>query len=237
MIPTSIDGTDITGATIDGTDVTEITVDGDVVFSSGPDFLSIVDDFEDGNLNEYVGATSGFTVQSNEEVFNGSNALKRFDSTGTNRIVSQSGLANYPQQGQEFGWFVYVPSASLSSNVVSQISWGQQSTDGTGTDGYITQIRPAQSKYVLGRGGSSLGNQTNNTNVTWSNFADRWLEERITWDTDGSMTAEIYDGEKDNGASLIASLSFSDTTHSSGGIGFELRNLVYVDFYHIKGTI
>jgi len=31
--PTSIDGTDITGATIDGTDVTEITVDGDTVFS------------------------------------------------------------------------------------------------------------------------------------------------------------------------------------------------------------
>jgi len=35
MPPTSIDGTDINGATIDGTDVTEITVDGDVVFSSG----------------------------------------------------------------------------------------------------------------------------------------------------------------------------------------------------------
>jgi len=32
--PTSIDGTDITGATIDGTDVTEITVDGDSVFSA-----------------------------------------------------------------------------------------------------------------------------------------------------------------------------------------------------------
>jgi len=38
MIPTSIDGTDITGATIDGTDVTEITVDGDTVFSAGPSF-------------------------------------------------------------------------------------------------------------------------------------------------------------------------------------------------------
>jgi len=34
MPPTSIDGTDITGATIDGTDVTEITVDGDTVFQS-----------------------------------------------------------------------------------------------------------------------------------------------------------------------------------------------------------
>jgi hypothetical protein len=35
--PTSIDGTEITGATIDGTDVQEITVDGQTVFSAGPD--------------------------------------------------------------------------------------------------------------------------------------------------------------------------------------------------------
>jgi len=35
--PTSIDGTDITGATIDGIDVTEITVDGDTVFTAVPD--------------------------------------------------------------------------------------------------------------------------------------------------------------------------------------------------------
>jgi len=34
MPPTSIDGTDITGATIDGTDVTEITVDGQTVFTA-----------------------------------------------------------------------------------------------------------------------------------------------------------------------------------------------------------
>jgi len=34
MIPTSIDGTDITGATVDGTDVQEITVDGQTVFSA-----------------------------------------------------------------------------------------------------------------------------------------------------------------------------------------------------------
>jgi len=34
--PTSIDGTDITGATIDGTDVQEITVDGQTVFTAVP---------------------------------------------------------------------------------------------------------------------------------------------------------------------------------------------------------
>jgi len=36
MIPTSIDGTDITGATIDGQDVEEITVDGNTVFTAAP---------------------------------------------------------------------------------------------------------------------------------------------------------------------------------------------------------
>jgi len=57
MIPTSIDGTDITGATIDGTDVTEITVDGDTVFTAGPDLPASTvlhldaDDYDDANNN------------------------------------------------------------------------------------------------------------------------------------------------------------------------------------------
>jgi len=48
MPPTSIDGTDITGATIDGTDVTEITVDGQTVFTAISAFLS--DGFEDNKI-------------------------------------------------------------------------------------------------------------------------------------------------------------------------------------------
>jgi len=40
--PTSIDGTDITGATIDGTDVQEITVDGETVFTAVPQIPSTV---------------------------------------------------------------------------------------------------------------------------------------------------------------------------------------------------
>jgi len=39
--PTSIDGTDITGATIDGTDVQEITLDGQTVFTAGPDIVAL----------------------------------------------------------------------------------------------------------------------------------------------------------------------------------------------------
>jgi len=56
MPPTSIDGTDISGATIDGTEVTEITADGNVVFSARPEMVdAYIFDGEDGNggLNQF----------------------------------------------------------------------------------------------------------------------------------------------------------------------------------------
>jgi len=62
MIPTSIDGTDITGATIDGTDVQEITVDGDVVFSAVPSNLPVA----------YSNLVAWYTFDSAE--YGGSNA-------------------------------------------------------------------------------------------------------------------------------------------------------------------
>jgi len=52
MPPTSIDGTDITGATIDGTDVTEITVDGQTVFSA------VLDVPDTANLRSHYDAKS-----------------------------------------------------------------------------------------------------------------------------------------------------------------------------------
>jgi len=52
--PTSIDGTDITGATIDGTDVQEITVDGQTVFTSAPPSLVSHYEFEN-DLTDSVG--------------------------------------------------------------------------------------------------------------------------------------------------------------------------------------
>jgi len=72
MIPTSIDGTDITGATIDGTDVQEITLDGDTVFTAGPPILH---DFESNSLNisdpNWGSFTGGISVISSSQI-NGS---------------------------------------------------------------------------------------------------------------------------------------------------------------------
>jgi len=69
MIPTSIDGTDITGATIDGTDVTEITVDGQTVFSAGPP-PSVIAQYEFENNGDTSTATD--SIGSNNMTISGS---------------------------------------------------------------------------------------------------------------------------------------------------------------------
>jgi len=67
MPPTSIDGTDITGATIDGTDVQEITVDGQTVFTAGP-----AGAFDLTNRTKVASYDTGDNIQSHA-----------FDDTGT----------------------------------------------------------------------------------------------------------------------------------------------------------
>jgi len=59
--PTSIDGTDITGATIDGTDVQEITVDGDTVFTAGVKIPNVLGyySFDDDSDSSIVVDDSG----------------------------------------------------------------------------------------------------------------------------------------------------------------------------------
>jgi len=71
--PTSIDGTEITGATIDGQDVEEITVDGQTVFAAGPpiapvnriytgDFGSQVEQYDTTSKFDLTGATQTATL-------------------------------------------------------------------------------------------------------------------------------------------------------------------------------
>jgi len=105
--PTSIDGTDITGATIDGTDVTEITIDGDTVFSAEAPIPSSaihrfkIDEGSGTTLNDDIGSYDG-TINGASFIsgnFQGGFALKN-NGTDTvtfpsNSIVSISNPFSY----------------------------------------------------------------------------------------------------------------------------------------------
>jgi len=114
MIPTSIDGTDITGATIDGTDVTEITVDGQTVFipesnpvaysdliawypfdssfyggSNSDDATALFNPGQSGDSTAYDGTVSGATYQSSGGVtdINAGASSGGFDFDGSNDAI------------------------------------------------------------------------------------------------------------------------------------------------------
>jgi len=104
MPPTSIDGTDITGATIDGTDVTEITVDGQTVF----EFSAVP--FENElharyDFREYSGTSNFSDLSGNSfDLVNGS-------------ITGVGGSINGQQAGQFDG-----SSNQLHTNTFSKVS-------------------------------------------------------------------------------------------------------------------
>jgi len=77
--PTSIDGTDITGATIDGTDVQEITVDGQTVFTAGglPGIYK-----HDWIMNEGSGTTVSDEIGNSDLTINGATWISDANKTG-----------------------------------------------------------------------------------------------------------------------------------------------------------
>jgi len=134
MIPTSIDGTDITGATIDGTDVTEITVDGQTVFSAGPNlpvaYSDLVvwypfdsatyggSDADDvtaiiggsGDDTAYDGTVNGAAYQSTGGVtdINAGANSGAFDFDGSNEDNIQNTSINSPSYFGTFDWSISV---------------------------------------------------------------------------------------------------------------------------------
>jgi len=93
MIPTSIDGTDITGATIDGQDVQEITVDGQTVFTSGPQIN--INNFPVAYSNlvawyPFDSATYGGSNENDVTAFGGSGDDTAYDGTPDSNISFNS---------------------------------------------------------------------------------------------------------------------------------------------------
>jgi len=108
--PTSIDGTDITGATIDGQDVQEITVDGDVVFSAGPKAI--------GHWpgDEGSGSVLADNIGNNDFTLNGPNWITESSFTANTGIeINNNTAIATTQQPSEFTWIIRARPGNLGS--------------------------------------------------------------------------------------------------------------------------
>jgi len=204
MIPTSIDGTDIGGATIDGTDVQEITVDGDTVFTAGP---TVIDDFNDGNLTEYSGNVGAYDTTTSP-VFEGSHALENLSSFQVmfrTDFVSPGDVVNVRVRGGNHCGFFF---------------------GFDGTDGYKTTYRPQSADLSIERitGGSNVDDVVQSV----TGITGKFVRLRIEY-TVGSLKVELFDG-----GTLQDTVTKSDSTHSNTGFGFRLRDDSFADFVTIE---
>jgi len=239
MIPTSIDGTDITGATIDGTDVQEITVDGNTVFTAGP---PIVDDFESGSLAPYT-STSNYTISSTT-VAKGSNSLEmNGGGTGPGNLFDMfsepgDGLANYPVKGQKFSVFLY--NTAIQENA---FLFGVDGSDGSGY--YVFHLAGAN-QVVLGRA-DNFTKDTRLFEINPSMSQNEWYEYEIQWhdgsgsEPDNTIELTVFDTDANNDRDTqITTNSIVDSTYASQqGVGFAATqaNTCFVDEYIILGDV
>ena len=228
MIPTSIDGTDITGATIDGTDVQEITVDGDVVFSAN----TFIDDFEDGNLNEYSNDVSDWQVQSTT-TFSGTGALTNLGNNDEIYSLPGDGLDNYPQPDDTLSIRVRL---EPGAETFAQVFFGANSRTTSTVDTYIISVgfNRANNNYLFRLSKVVNGDFVNNQTILFDNALGNLPEGeflRIEWDwgSNGLIDATLFD----ESGSLIISDSATDTDNTSGGIGFRAFRSAIYDNYEI----
>ncbi len=199
LLGINIDGSEIQGLTIDGENVKEVTLDGNTVWNS----TKIVDDFESGNLNDYDGGYTSYFSTVSSPVYEGSNALKGGGSGSNKWITSSSGLSNYPSRGDTFS--VWIRGGQSDSQ--PRTCFGLQDvTDIHSGYGFHADFRD-------GNIGLLDGNNVQSTDsITW--ITGKWYRLQCNWGFD-TITVKVFD----NGTE-VASTSYTDSSHDSGGIGF-----------------
>lgn len=177
-------------------------------FTSSP--LTVVDDFEDGDIAEYALETGSFSVQTST-IYSGSNALEASfeDNFGRHIVSTDFSVSN----GKTYRWNVQLPTTDVTGSAVFGVE------DESSIDGYQIEAQANESSFNLAEfeeGSRTLLSQ--DTDVTYSTGI--WYEVEFDWGSSGGLTATLYD----DGGSQVTQISATDSTFSSGGIGWHMFN-------------
>ena len=181
----------------------------------------IIDDFESGGISNYGGDTSEVSVQTST-VYEGTYALAN-DTGSTASITSTSGLNAYPSQGDTFTWRTIIDSGFAGGLFAVQSEAGDSSLSG-----YL--VHAGSDTINIQRNDSGTYTKLNETTgLTIPTSA--WVQFEVTWLSDGSIDVVLYD----DAGSEITTLSATDTTYTSGGVGWRTDNAnQYQDYMVIQ---
>jgi len=197
--PTSIDGTDITGATIDGTDVQEITVDGQTVFSAGPSNLPVAY----SNLVAWYPFDSATYGGSNADdvtaILGGSGDDTAYDGTVRDDTTHTTGTIFDINAGANSGGFEFQPPSNTEPN--TGIDLGSAVFDSTAAFTITCWVRWDNNEFAwsnndfnngarLGQGSFRLyanGSKNAEVSINQGSAVNHWAAK-----SDGAGTIEAY---------------------------------------------
>lgn len=187
----------------------------------------IIDDFEDGGTSEYTGGNEFQVVGS--AAYEGNYGLRSRSLSNFDDIYSTSGLPRYPKQGYEIAVWFKVNDWSSTNNAYWEFDWGVQAGNPANTGYHLEMIRvPGGSHYFRLRRQDDEVLLFESTSVNWQKGV--WYDLRVHWGTDGLMTCAVYNEAGDT----IVAASATDTTHTSGGIGFWATANVDVSYDYVR---
>jgi len=234
MPPTSIDGTDITGATIDGTDVQEITVDGQTVFSAqtlpvaysnlvgwypfdsatygganADDVTAIIGG--SGDDTAYDGTLSGATYQSSGGVtdINAGANSGAFDFDGSNDFIQTSKVPL--SSHTKMAWF--------NADSLNGLVFGAK--DSPDSEYTFINIEGGDLEYIFDDGVVSFDRI-----ITETISASQWIHAAITYDsTTSSSNCEMFiDGVSVGTASKSSGITFDNNQNIGENVNNDDRN-------------
>jgi hypothetical protein len=200
----------------DGSTASEVIApDGSTVFSAIPDGL--IDNFDESiyedksnTLTDYYDGDTGSAQRQASVTIGGSDALEvtggSSGGTKDTQSPSGSGLPNYPSAGDTFNGYLRAD----GDNSQAQLFFGYQDPGNT----YLIQHSVGNSRILFLKREDGNGSVLNEDDFGPS--ASTWYQYRTDWQTDGTITVTVFDEQ----GTQQTTLTISDSTYSSGGIGF-----------------
>lgn len=176
------------------------------VFGSGSAITdSTIDYFEDGDLTEYSGPTSGYAVQS-DTVYEGDYALEATGDGGDQHYVIYNDGVTI-EDGDALRCYVNITSGEFGLGVELQ------SATSTSYTGYFVYIRNNNDFSILKDGFSIANDNLDTTSIGDISASFHYVDV----DLSSGIAAELFDS---NGNS-VASVSSSNNDYTSGFYGFD----------------
>mgnify|MGYP002762452314 CR=1 FL=1 len=172
--------------------------------------------FEQGSLDSSFGSTSDWAVESSTPELTGTYTLhSKVNNPET--ILSTDGSLRYVEQDQRSACYVYSDTGGKTGSSWAGLSFGGQDTDNF----YYVANLPSSNEIVVGKYENA---SLDDNRAAVSTSFDTWYDLEFDWLSDGTIEVRIFevDSNGDRTSSSLGSSTYSDSTWSSGGIGFQV---------------